>query len=194
MVSATTMPMPARSRAAAVVTMVMMANFWRIGRSRNGIMAGASFLHQPGNVQQSGTDLERSLLGPRLADIEADTAVLQHKGDDAALTHKGRALADGQHAGTEAGDDASDILLPGGDKDNLAGLRRGKLGGVLNYDAASSGRFTLDDLFQNGTEGIPAENADGERGCGVRKGIGRPLNEAGEVQEVGSLDVVFGGL
>src|SRR5579875_1261808 len=88
---AITMPQPASSSAAELVSMMMTISFCSMRRLRNVVMAGRQpaagllFLNGPRNVEELRTDLQSRLSGRSEIDIEAHLPVLNDKGDHAAV-------------------------------------------------------------------------------------------------------------
>jgi hypothetical protein len=60
-----------------------------------------------------------------------------------------------------------------------------------DFQTPAVGPFSLEQFFQDGAEGIRADDADDKRGLGPVKGAVRPLHEVGQIVEKRGLDLIF---
>src|ERR1700679_2432965 len=148
-VSATTTPMPVSSKDAAVVSMMAITSLRLIGMSRNlGICETAqttsktvqltpktaqitlksdtsrSFLLLAGfcDAQQFGTEFQSRIFGRGLIGSKAHAAILNHKGDHAAVAHERIPLTHGQNTRSQAGKDSEGLFSGLAHEKHLAGL------------------------------------------------------------------------
>ena len=127
-------------------------------------------------------------------DREADVILNQHELDHAAALQEVRCVAYGEDVRTgEDGEVLADsISLEGADEDDCARFGFGHVGDTPDMNGHIVDGLIGGECIQGLSHGIASENADIE-GRARRRRDGR-ADEFAEVDEVGSLDIVFGRL
>src|SRR5579862_2267083 len=157
MESAKTIPRLAIVMAPAVIAMMMITSFCRIGLSRKARMASL-FLHVPRHIQQPRAEPKAGAGRGCLVDIEANPPVIEDERYHPAVAQEPLTFAHGKHTAAQAVQNLRNVFLGSRHENDLANLRSRRLAHSLDGYPAAVDYFALYDFIQSAAERILARN------------------------------------